>query len=43
MAESHISLCVVRGLWRAVDHASSLRAIQGVNRIKFEGGATLPP
>jgi hypothetical protein len=32
MAESHISLLVVRKIVRAINHASSVRAIQGMNR-----------
>jgi hypothetical protein len=32
MAESHISLLVVRKIVRAINHASSVRAIQRMNR-----------
>jgi hypothetical protein len=35
MAESHISLLVVRKIVRAISHASSVRAIQEVNRSFF--------
>jgi|GEM_PF-6989567 len=37
MAQYRISIHAVRILWRAIDHASSVRAVQGMNQGNCRG------